>query len=161
MPLQSHQTALAALALLMLNGCVHAGKVDEKVPYPKAEAGYQRHVIQLPALAEEHDVKLELQVGKTMQVDCNRHSFGATLVEHTVQGWGYPYYEVDSINGPVSTRMACPPGTEISKFVAANGNGFVVRYNSKLPVVVYIPAGFELRYRTWQPSQEFKTVAPE
>ncbi|ABE49564.1 serine protease inhibitor ecotin [Methylobacillus flagellatus] len=158
MSLRPIETAIASLTMLMLQGCAHAGKLDEKVPYPQPADGYQRNVIHLPMLADEENTKLELQVGKTMQVDCNHHSFGATVVEHTVKGWGYPYYEVNSIGGPISTRMACPSGTETSKFVAAHGNGFVVRYNSKLPVVVYIPQGFELRYRTWQPVQEFQTV---
>jgi ecotin len=46
--------------------------------------------------------------------------------------------------------MACPPGTENSeKFVAVQGDGYLQRYNSKLPVVVYVPKGFEVRYRTW------------
>ncbi len=155
-------TIVASLALLAsANGCANATKLDDKVPYPKAGADSQRHVLQLPPLAEENDIKLELQVGKTMQVDCNRHSFGASLVEHTVQGWGYPYYEVKNISGPISTRMACPQGAETTKFVAANGTGFIVRYNSKLPVVVYIPKGFELRYRTWQPAHEFQAITSE
>lgn len=162
MLLQPHKIVFTALTLLMLNGCTHAAeKVDDKVPYPKTEAGYQRHVIQLPALTEEQNAKVELQVGKNMVVDCNHHSFGATLVEYTVQGWGYPYYKVENVSGPVSTRMACPPGAKTSKFITASGNGFVVRYNSKLPIVVYTPAGFELKYRTWKPTQEFQTAAPE
>ncbi|MCB5189944.1 serine protease inhibitor ecotin [Methylobacillus arboreus] len=159
---QASTSIITLMALLSLNGCANAAKIDEKVPYPQAEAGYTRHVIHLSPLKEEEEAtKLELQVGKTLTVDCNRHSFGAKLAEHTVQGWGYPYYRVDHVTGPISTRMACPPGSEKPRFVAANGDGFLLRYNSKLPVVVYLPDGFELRYRTWQAALEFQTAAPE
>jgi ecotin len=34
--------------------------------------------------------------------------------------------------------------------VAVRGEGFLLRYNSKLPVVVYVPNGFEVRYRIWR-----------
>ena len=29
------------------------------------------------------------------------------------------------------------------------GDGFLLRYNSRLPVVVYVPQGFDVRYRIW------------
>jgi ecotin len=29
------------------------------------------------------------------------------------------------------------------------GQGFLQRYDSELPVVTYVPEGFEVRYRIW------------
>ena len=46
--------------------------------------------------------------------------------------------------------MACPPGQEKTEaFVLVGGEGLLVRYNGKLPVVTYVPEGFEVRYRIW------------
>jgi ecotin len=53
--------------------------------------------------------------------------------------------------------MACPPGMPPrDEFVRANlsvgadpADG-LLRYNPKLPLVVYVPDGFELRYRVWR-----------
>ncbi len=38
--------------------------------------------------------------------------------------------------------------------MAVRGEGFLLRYNSKLPVVVYVPEGFEVRYRIWQAGEK-------
>ncbi len=38
----------------------------------------------------------------------------------------------------MSTMMACPPGTAKKRaFVPVVGDGFMLRYNSKLPLVIY------------------------
>ena len=152
---------LPLLALASLSACAHAAKLEATAPYPKAEAGYTRYAIHLPKLAAENEAKLEIQVGKTMEVDCNQHGFRAQLTEHTLQGWGYPYYHVTDIKGPVSTLMACPAQSKTRKFVAAGGDDFILRYNSKLPVVVYVPQEFELRYRVWRATPDFQNAHPE
>ena len=50
----------------------------------------------------------------------------------------------------MSTMMACPDNTTVEAFVPVRGEGTFLRYNSKLPVVVFVPEGFELRWRIWQ-----------
>ena len=45
-------------------------------------------------------------------------------------------------------RMACPDNELIEKFVAAQGN--FGRYNSQLPVVVFVPKEVELKYKVWK-----------
>lgn len=157
----SRTTLFPLLALASLSACAHAAKLEATAPYPAAEAGYTRYAIHLPALAAEHEAKLEIQVGKTMEVDCNQHGFRAQLAEHTLQGWGYSYYRVKDIKGPISTLMACPGQSKTRKFVTAGGDDFILRYNSKLPVVVYIPEGFELRYRVWHATPDFQNAQPE
>ncbi|RQW83332.1 MAG: proteinase inhibitor I4 serpin, partial [Methylococcus sp.] len=37
-----------------------------------------------------------------------------------------------------------------SRFVTLGGEPYLIRYNSKLPVVVYVPKGNEVRYRVWR-----------
>lgn len=138
-----------------------ANPSDLGAPYPEADSGYTRYAVHLSPLADEHAAKIEIQVGKTLEVDCNLHRLHASLTEHTLQGWGYPYYRIEDIKGPVSTLMACPEQSKTRQFVAAGGDGFLLRYNSKLPIVVYIPSGFELRYRVWHTSPDFQDVPPE
>lgn len=119
-------------------------------PYPVAEAGQQRLVLTVPAEQNEADHMVEIQVGKTLLIDCNTTWFGGTMEERIAEGWGYPYYVLAQVGGPASTMMACPPDAEKREaFVSVRGEGFLKRYNSKLPMVVYVPEGFEVRYRIW------------
>ena len=128
-----------------------AGGADTDLqPYPAAQKGLARMVFRVPAVDDESARKVEIIVGKSLSVDCNRTSFGGTLEQRVAKGWGFPYFVLENIGGPMSTMMACPPGHEnTNEFVTVSGDGFLQRYNSKLPVVVYVPEGFEVRYRIW------------
>jgi len=58
---------------------------------------------------------------------------------------------LEKVAPPASTKMACPPDEQPKQtFVAVRSQQALVRYNSKLPLVVYVPEGFEVRYRVWQ-----------
>ena len=123
---------------------------DNLKPYPLPEAGFERLVIHLEPLANEELRKVEIVIGKMMEIDCNQHWFMGTLEREMVQGWGYSYYILRQAGGPASTLMACPPGEEKRvAFVRVRGGEQLWRYNSKLPVVVYVPDGFEVHYRIW------------
>lgn len=125
--------------------------------FPPAQAGQSRHVIRLPAHKDESAVKVELIVGKTMMVDCNKHMFGGNIEERTAQGWGYEYYVLDRLGDAASTLMGCSDRTKRSAFVRSS-NEKLVRYNSRLPLVVYAPSDVEVRYRIWRAeSQERRT----
>jgi ecotin len=132
----------------------YAADNQDLLPYPAAKDGSHRHVIHLDKQKNEDNFRVQVIVGKTMETDCNHASFGGDLRERIVQGWGYPYYEIEDILGPVSTGMACPDATRKQEFVETSGQGYLLRYNSKLPVVVYVPHGYEVRYRLWQASEQ-------
>ena len=69
--------------------------------------------------------------------------------------WGFPYFILKSVTGPASTLMACPPDKkEQEAFVQVRSNQGLLRYNSKLPVVVYVPVDFEVHYRIWTAKEE-------
>ena len=118
--------------------------------YPPAKAGQKRVVIHLEAKADEDDWRVEIVVGKVMETDgVNQVGMGGSIKEVTVQGWGYTYLEAEP-KGVFSTRMAPPPGHKpVTRFVSMQPKG-PFRYNSKLPIVVYVPEGHEVRYRLWQ-----------
>lgn len=125
--------------------------LEKIAPYPKAEKGMKRQVIQLTPQEDESTLKVELLIGQTLEVDCNRHRLGGELASKTLEGWGYDYYVFDKVTSPVSTMMACPDGKKEQKFVTAYlGDAGMVRYNSKLPIVVYTPANVEVKYRIWK-----------
>jgi ecotin len=149
------------LTWLPLRGTAAEGG-DDLAPYPAPEAGYTRWVFRVPSLDQEDDHKVEIIVGKTLRVDCNATWFGGDLEQRVAEGWGYPYYVIAEIAGPASTLMACPPEQEAKEaFVTVRGEGFLQRYNSKLPVVVYVADGFEARYRVWSAAQEIGRAQPE
>ena len=126
-------------------------QLESVAPYPKAEKGQVRQVIWLPQQQNEDRYKVELLVGKTLEVDCNRHMMGAQIEQRTLEGWGYDYYVVKGLSPVASTQMACPEGGKHQAFVTANiGAHSLQRYNSKLPMVIYTPADVQVKYRLWQ-----------
>ncbi|MFY7115069.1 serine protease inhibitor ecotin [Enterobacter cloacae complex sp. SHL020] len=125
--------------------------LEKVAPYPKAGKGMKRQVIQLPVQQDEANFKVELLIGKTLEVDCNQHRLGGQLESKTLEGWGYDYYVFDKVTSPVSTMMACPDGKKEKKFVTAYlGDNSLLRYNSKLPIVVYTPENVDVKYRVWK-----------
>ena len=150
-------TPKTAILALTLAAAAHASAASLKdvAPYPKAEKGFTRQVIHLPAQADESAYQLEILAGKTLQVDCNRQRLGGSLEERTLDGWGYSYYRLDKVSGPASTLMACPDGKKEKKFVTAYlGDAGMLRYNSKLPIVVYTPDNVDVKYRVWKAEEK-------
>lgn len=141
-------TALPAFALALCACATNAA--DEALkPFPPAAKAYTRHVIELPPLSDEDLRKVELIAGKTLEVDCNRHRLGGRWEEKTIEGWGYSYHRLDQVGPPMSTLMACPDNSRRKAFVAVGGEPLLLRYNSKLPLVIYTPKDIEVRYRIW------------
>jgi len=42
-----------------------------------------------------------------------------------------------------------PNAPKVERFISLAGEPYFVRYNSRLPVVVYVPEDAEVRYRIW------------
>jgi len=131
-------------------------------PFPEAGSGVSRNVIRLAAADDEATLGVELIIGKNMEIDCNQHWFGGRFEREVVSGWGYTLYRLSNVIGPASTMMACPPGEEKrNAFVKVRLDDPFLRYNSKLPIVVYVPEGFEVRYRVWSASDELLPASVE
>ena len=150
------------MALLLLGGVQATPAADDMKAFPPAEKGMVRHVLQLPKQADESAFKVELIVGKTVQVDAgNRYFFGGKIESETIQGWGYTRYLVRRLGPLAGTLMAIDPDApKVDRFVAVGGEPYLIRYNSRLPVVIYVPEGVEVRYRIWSAELEAKTMKP-
>lgn len=123
--------------------------VDDLRAFPVAADGQTRHVIRLPAQTDEDALKVEIIAGKTATVDCNRSFFGGSLETRTAEGWGYDYHVLPTLGAMAGTLMACPPNTSREAFVTIRQQP-LIRYNSRLPLVVYAPQDVEVRYRLWR-----------
>jgi ecotin len=161
----SARAGLALVAVLATaSGASAVPRLDLK-PYPAPAAAENRWVIQLPGVLPPNpdpslspspaDWRVELIVGRDMEVDCNRQFFKGRIASQTIQGWGYKVYRVSDVGPVASTRMACPPGAPKTRaFVPMGGKPFVVPYNASLPIVVYAPKDLEVRWRLWKAARE-------
>lgn len=120
-----------------------------------------RNVIRLPAAGDESALRVELIIGRETLVDCNRRWFGGKLERESVPGTGYPVYRMTSVAGPATTMMACPDEATRQEFVTVRFANPFVPYNSKTPLVVYVPQGFVVRYRTWEGQHKSRDAVVE
>ena len=138
-------------ALSFFAAVVSAHAEDIMKAFPPAEEGMVRYVLKLPKQNDESVFMLELIVGKTVQVDeKNRYFFAGKIENETIKGWGYTRYYVSKLGPMAGTLMAVDPNVpKVSKFIRLVGDPYIIRYNSRMPIVVYVPEGVEVRYRIW------------
>lgn len=147
----------ALLAPILLALAMNAAAAtDEAVrnlqAYPPADPGMKRFVIFLPQKKAEENFRVELQVGRTVLTDgVNRQFFGGRLETETIQGWGFDRHILRQLGPMAGTLMAAPEGAkQVERFITLGGEPQLLRYNSRLPLVVYVPEGVEVRWRVWR-----------
>ena len=152
----SRIAAISTFALLMLAASQAMAQQDYLKAFPAAKEGMARFVINLPdkQRGEEDDFRVEIIVGKTMLTDgVNRVHLGGVIEARPLEGWGFTYYEVEKLGPAASTLIGVDPAKpKVEKFV--NGPTLMIRYNSRIPLVVYVPTGGEVRYRIWQAGEK-------
>jgi ecotin len=116
--------------------------------FPKAKEGYKQVYIEMEPNDNESNFQVELYAGIVEEVDCNNYSLMGQFTSQNLSGWGYTYYEFESNGQLRGTLMACPNGTKTEKFIPSTS--IFVRYNSKLPIVIYVPNTMEVKYKIWQ-----------
>ena len=148
----------AALWLLVAGATVPAA--DDMQAFPPPGNGMVRYVLNLPKQDDESAFRVELIVGKTVEIDAhNRYFFGGEIRPEIIKGWGYTRYVVSRLDPMAGTLMATDPDApKVSRFVTLGGEPFLIRYNSRLPVVVYAPEGVEVRYRIWAAQPQSKPI---
>jgi ecotin len=146
--------------LLFLIAIVSAQAADNMKAFPAPEKGMVRYVLHLPKQDDESAFKVELIVGKTVLLDeVNRYFFGGKIEVETIKGWGFPRYIVSKLGPMAGTRIAVHPDTpKVNRFIMLGGEPYLIRYNGRLPIVVYVPEGVEVRYRVWNASPEVKVI---
>ena len=126
-----------------------------KKPYPPAEKGMTRFAIVLPKQDNEENFKVEIIVGKKVMVDsANRAFMGGKIEEVNIEGWGFSRYVVKEL-GPVAQTLI-GGGVPEERFVTMQP--LLVRYNSRLPIAVYVPEGAEVKYRIWSVPADSKEM---
>lgn len=130
--------------------------------FPAAASEMVRYVVLLPEKTrdEEAGLRVELLIGKKLMSDgVNQLRIGGEIAEKNVEGWGFTRYEVAKFGAAATTLMAVPPGTpQVERFVAIPSK--LIRYNSRIPLVVYVPEGGEVRYRIWTASETTAVAEP-
>ena len=146
------------VALTMLFGCVTKVAVaeDDLKAFPQPDEGMVRFVLRLPELEDEALLKVELLVGKVVKLDeRNRYFFAGKLDTQTIEGWGYKRYVLEELGPMAGTLIAVDPAApKVERFITLGGEPYLIPYNSRLPVVVYVPQDVEVRYRIWRTEPE-------
>lgn len=128
--------------------------------YPKAEQGMKKILYLLEKKEKEEDYKLEIKFGKDIVVDDNIHQFlGGNLEEKDVEGWGYPYYVFSGDSEMVHTLMAFPAESKKERRVYYPWATKMLSYNSKIPLVLYVPKDVKVEVSLWNRMQEIKEVS--
>ncbi|HJD55311.1 MAG TPA: ecotin [Rickettsia endosymbiont of Pyrocoelia pectoralis] len=148
------------ITLIFLNNVGLANDIKE-TPYPSPLSEQKRYVIYLPSEVKEESLKVELSATKEAMKDCNHAWFAGKLSKKTLEGWGYDYYVIEEVsNSPASTRMGCPIDHKPSLQpvnIRLNDETFL-RYNSKLPIVVYAPKDVKINYVIWRADNVVSTA---
>jgi ecotin len=133
---------------------------DDLKAFPPAEKGMVRYVLQLPEQKDESAFRVELIIGRTVRTDTvNRYFFGGRIEAQTIAGWGYTRYTLSDLGPMAGTLMAAAPDAPMTdRFITLGGEPYLIRYNSRLPVIVYAPEGAEVRYRIWSAGAETKAM---
>ena len=144
-----------AIVPIALVACVSISlgfAADDMKAFPPAEEGMTRHVISLPKQQDESAFKVELIIGKTIKTDAtNSYFFGGTLETETIPGWGFDRYILRKLGPMAGTRIAVDPNApEVERFITIGGEARLLYYNSRLPLVIYVPTGVEVRHRVWR-----------
>ena len=149
---------VAAIFFIFMLCSVNAG--DNMKAFPPPEKGQIRYVIQLAEQDDESNYQVELIVGQTVEIDeINQYFFGGQIKKENIVGWGFTRYVVSELGPMAGTRMAVDPNAPtVNRFIRLGGAPSLIRYNSRLPVVVYVPEGVEVRYRIWRAEPDSKAA---
>ena len=148
--------AVTAIFTVFMVCSVNAG--DNMKAFPPPDQGQIRYVILLAEQDNELNYQVELIVGKTVKIDeTNQYFFGGQIKKENIVGWGFTRYVVSELGPMAGTLMAVDPNApKVDRFIRLGGEPYLIRYNNRLPVVVYVPEGVEVRYRIWRAEPESK-----
>jgi len=137
-------TALTLLFVLFFTTMCAATKEDISL----TDKDTIKHVFILPKKDNESQYEIKFIIGKTLLVDCNRHSLVGDIHNKSINEYSYTVIEIEiEKNILISTRMGCPkPKTK--RFITLRTQRHFTPYNSKIPLVIYAPKDIEVSYKT-------------
>jgi ecotin len=135
---------------------------DNMKAFPPAKEGQVRYVIPLEKKADEAAFKVELIIGKKIMIESeNSYFFAGQIKPQNIPGWGFTRYVLDDLGPMAGTLMAVRDDAEkVERFIPLLGEPYLVRYNSRLPIVVYVPEDAEVRYRIWSAGDKLNELEP-
>ena len=150
--------AVTAIFTVFMVCSVNAG--DNMKAFPPPDQGQIRYVILLAEQDNELNYQVELIVGQTVKIDeTNQYFFGGQIKKENIVGWGFTRYVGSELGPMAGTLMAVDPNApKVDRFIRLGGEPYLIRYNSRLPVVVYVPEGVDVRYRIWRAEPESKAA---
>jgi ecotin len=154
------RTILIINAILLLLATPMLQAADNMKAFLPAEEGMVRYVLHLTEKDDEALFRVELIVGKTVLIDQNnQYFFGGHIEMEQIAGWGFTQYKVRNLGPMGGTRMAVDPNAKkIDRFITIGGGPYLIRYNSRLPIVVYVSEGVEVLYRIWSAGADIKKI---
>jgi ecotin len=54
-----------------------------------------------------------------------------------------------------------PDAPKVNRFITLGVDPYIIRYNSRVPIVIYVPEGAKVRYRIWSAGAEVKVAEKE
>jgi len=152
------KTICSAIIVLMLFCSISLTANNYMKAYPVAKTGMTRWVLNVPKQQNEAAFKVELIAGKTLLLDSgNRYFFGGKFTRKVIKGWGFYRYIVSKFGPMAGTMMGVAPNApKVERFITLGGPPYLIRYNSRLPIVVYVPIGVEVHYRIWRAGKQQK-----
>lgn len=154
--MKTYFLSILAISLIFIS-CNTASKKADKTKkrldnydlsiYPKSNDSIKRYLIELTPKENEELYKIEVWAGQTKKVDCNIQHLSGEFIKKTIKGWGYSYYEFSTNGVQLSTRKACIDTILTEKLIRSQTQN--IRYNSRLPIVVYCPTDYTIEYAIW------------
>lgn len=148
---------------LLIRPNVDIGKpLKDIAPYPAAAENQTRYVIRLPEKPHEENMKVQIRAVKNVMKDpVNRVFLNGNFEEKTILGWGYDYYVISEVAGAGKTQVGYEGEETLQPVGVRLGHKAFLKYNSKLPIVVYTPKDVTLHYVIWTANDEIQNASEE
>ena len=147
------------LSLLLAMGVV-AQEKDKKIQYPIPQEGWDKIEVALPAIKKGMgEYRVEFTVGFEMETDlCNPYYLIGEWTEHEVKDTDLVYFIASTKGQVVKAMNECPNEKMKSQFVGLKSNSML--HNGGQSLVVYMPEGYQLRYRLWSVEKGWTSTIP-
>jgi ecotin len=120
--------------------------------YPKPDSKSVQKVITLAPIADEDSHYVEIMVGKKTTTDaCNTYVLQGELKVDYAQDSHNHFYKFTTDGTIMSSAVGCLDTKTFEKVAYAQSEN--VKYDSKNPIVVYVPKGYEVDYKIWSSSK--------